>query len=97
MRLEPGRALRVAAQPLPPRLLLPVSLALALAVAGYCFAYNWMGGHAEPIGAGLVWPAVNVVPWFIAWEAAKRARSRGSAAAALLAALLASLTLHLLA
>lgn len=59
--------------------------ALALAAAAYCLAYAWLAGRPEPVGEALAWASINVIPWFLAFEAAKRAATTKRRIAALAA------------
>ena len=63
---------------------------IAGAVAAYCLAYSWLAGTPEPIDEAVLWAAVNVLPWFFAFEAAKRAGSARGRLGALGAGLLIS-------
>ena len=73
-------------RPLPAPHLVSAAFALALAVALYCLAYSWLAGRPEGIGDALGWAAINVLPWFLAFEASKRARSAWGSLLALTAA-----------
>jgi hypothetical protein len=72
------------------------SVGILVAVAVYCFAYNALSGRSESLIEGVRWAAVNVLPWFLGFEAAKRAAGGAAKAAALAAALLGSILLHLI-
>ena len=74
-------------RPLAASHIVPAAFALALAVAAYCLAYSWFGGQPERLEEALAWSAVNVVPWFLAFEAAKRMRNAGGRIGALAAGL----------
>jgi hypothetical protein len=84
-------------RPLGPRHILSVSLAIVAAVALYCFSYAALSGRSESLLVGALWGVVNIIPWFLAFEAAKRLPGRGGRAAILGAALLLSLGLGLIA
>lgn len=88
--------LRAFRHPLPNAALLPASVVIVAGVALYCVAYTSLAGGTEPIGAAAAWAMVNVLPWFLGFEAAKRAPSVGLKAVALAVALAASLLLHFL-
>lgn len=88
---------KAAREPLGLAALLCLSFGLAAAVALYCIAYNSLAGRSEGLGTALIWALVNVVPWFLAFEAAKRSRTAAGKAGVLAAALLASMILQLLA
>lgn len=77
--------------PLPPLRLAAASAALVAGDAFYCLAYTALLGHAEPPAESLSWAAVNVLPWFLAFDMAKRAPSLAGQAGALLLALVLSL------
>jgi DNA-binding LytR/AlgR family response regulator len=85
------------ATPLRPKEIAGFGAAVALAVALYCLAYNALAGRSESVAAGLAWAAVNVLPWFGAFEAGKRVSGLPARAAVLGAALAGSMALHLLA
>ena len=74
-----------------------VAAGAVLATAVYCFAYNALAGRAESPVAGIVWAGVNVLPWWIGFEAAKRARGWPRRALAIAGALVVSLLLHVVA
>jgi hypothetical protein len=59
-------------RPLPAAWLPPAAAALAVATALYCLGYTALAGEPEAPGAALAWAAINVVPWFVGFEAAKR-------------------------
>jgi DNA-binding LytR/AlgR family response regulator len=88
--------LKALRHPLPNAALLPASIAIVAAVALYCVAYTTLSGQSEPIGEAAAWAIVNVLPWFLAFEAAKRAPSLQLKAAALATAMAASLLMHVL-
>jgi hypothetical protein len=89
--------LQLLRRPLGPRRTLSLSLAIVAAVALYCFSYAALSGRSESLLVGAVWAVVNVIPWFLAFEAAKRVPGRGGWAAILGGALLVSLGLGLIA
>lgn len=68
-----------------------VAVGLIAATALYCFAYNALAGQKESLAEGAVWALVNIVPWYLAFEAAKHSKSSAGVAAALAAALAASM------
>ncbi len=74
-----------------------VAVGLVVATALYCIAYNLLAGRSESLGQALLWALVNILPWYLAFEAAKRATNAAQIAAALALALAASLLLHVLA
>jgi DNA-binding LytR/AlgR family response regulator len=74
-----------------------VAAGLVLATALYCIAYNGLAGRSESLGQALLWALVNIVPWYLAFEAAKRATKAAQIAAALALAFAASMLLHVLA
>jgi DNA-binding LytR/AlgR family response regulator len=88
--------LKALRHPLPNAALLPASIAIVAAVALYCVAYTGLAGRSEPIGEAAAWAMINVLPWFLAFEAAKRASALGLKVMALAAALAASMLLHVL-
>lgn len=88
--------LKAIQRPLPTGALLPASVAIVAAVALYCVAYTALAGRAEPVRDAAAWAVVNVLPWFLAFEAAKRTASLRLKAAALAAGLSTSLLLELL-
>lgn len=85
--------LKALRHPLPASALLPASIAIVACVALYCLAYTALSGRSEPLSEAMMWAVVNILPWFLAFEAAKRARSIGLKAAVLAAALLVSMML----
>jgi DNA-binding LytR/AlgR family response regulator len=74
-----------------------VAAGLVLATALYCIAYNNLAGRSESLGQALLWALVNIVPWYLAFEAAKRATKAAQIASALALAFAASMLLHILA
>ena len=82
-------------RPLKREAILLVTAGLIAAIALYCVAYNSLAGRTESIGRAALWALVNIVPWYLAFEAAKRARPVG-VAGALAAGLAASLLLDTL-
>lgn len=58
--------------PVPARRAALLALALAAANTLYCQAYNTLAGRPEALSVSLIWFAVNVLPWFVAFEACKR-------------------------
>jgi DNA-binding LytR/AlgR family response regulator len=87
--------LKLLVRPLPSLALLPASVAIVFLVALYCFAYTRLDGQSETFAEGLVWAAVNVLPWFLAFELSKRSTGLVPRAALLGCALAVSLLLHL--
>jgi hypothetical protein len=83
-------------QPLKLHAALLAALSIVVGVALYCLTYTALAGGAESFGQSVVWAAVNVLPWFLAFECGKRARDWRGKAAVLLAALLLSLALSFL-
>jgi hypothetical protein len=92
-------------RPVPPRS--AAFLVLVLLVGGglYCSAYNALQGRAESVLVGAGWAAVNLLPWFAAFEIAKHvtqdpagswSAARGRIGLILLAAGAASIALDLL-
>ncbi len=58
--------------PAPARRAALLALALAAANTLYCQAYNTLAGRPEALSVSLIWFAVNVLPWFVAFEGCKR-------------------------
>jgi DNA-binding LytR/AlgR family response regulator len=81
--------------PLPIAAQLAAAAAIAVAVALYCLAYTALAGRPEPPAVALVWAAVNVLPWFAAFELAKRFRTGPARIVVLGAAFALSLALDL--
>ena len=64
--------LKLLRRPLPLDAALVAAATLVAAVTLYCLAYTSLAGRPEsPIDA-IVWAVVNILPWFMAFEAAKR-------------------------
>lgn len=59
-------------KPLRTGAILSASAAILVAVAFYCSAYVALSGRSESPVEGLVWAAVNILPWFLAFEFGKR-------------------------
>ena len=85
--------LKALRHPLAAAALLPASIAIVVSVALYCLAYMALSGRSEPLGEAMMWAVVNILPWFLAFEAAKRAPSLVLKAGALAAALIVSMLL----
>jgi hypothetical protein len=85
--------LKALRHPLPISALLPASMAIVASVALYCIAYTALSGRSEPLGEAVMWAVVNILPWFLALEAAKRAPSFVLKAGVLVAALIVSMLL----
>src|SRR5687768_7301 len=76
------------------RTLVLVALGIMIATASYCLLYTALAGRSESIADGLVWALVNVVPWYLAFEAAKRAAGAAGVSGVVVAAFAVSLILH---
>lgn len=83
-------------RPLPALWIAALSSALVAAVALYCLAYTSLTGRPEPMAVAFGWALINILPWFLALEAAKRRHSIGAKMAMVLIALLGSLALQFL-
>lgn len=82
--------------PLSNAVLAAASIGIVASVAAYCLVYTSLSGGSESIGEAASWAMINVLPWFLAFEAAKRAPSLRFRIAALTAALAVSLLMHVL-
>ncbi|RJF90374.1 LytTR family DNA-binding domain-containing protein [Sphingomonas cavernae] len=71
-----------------------VALALMFGVALYCLAYNALSGASESLLDGLTWAAINILPFYVAFEALKRTDNARDKALCLLGAIAASLLLQ---
>lgn len=71
-----------------------VALALMLGVAVYCLAYNALSGASESLPNGLAWAAINILPFYVAFETLKRATSIHGKALCVLGAIAVSLVLQ---
>lgn len=80
-------------RPLPLAHLIVAAIGLSAAVGLYCVGYSALSGRPEPIGAALLWAAVNILPWFLALELGKRGQGWWRSGAALAAAFAASMLL----
>lgn len=94
MRRHPLEA--VLYEPLPPFKVAIMAISLAAGTILYCSLYNAFGGGSDGLLSEALWALVNVLPWYLALEAAKRARSGRASAAALGLALAASVLAQLL-
>jgi hypothetical protein len=83
-------------RPMEPLAVALTGVALIAATALYCIAYNLLMGSRESLGEAMLWAVVNILPWFLAFEAAKRGPALRSALIALAAALASSMLLHVL-
>jgi hypothetical protein len=83
-------------RPLKRETVMLVATGLVLATALYCIAYNSLAGRSESLAQAVLWALVNIVPWYLAFEAAKRATRVAHIAAALALAFGASMLLHIL-
>ncbi len=83
-------------RPLKRETVMLVATGLVLATALYCIAYNSLAGRSESLGEAVLWAFVNIVPWYLAFEAAKRATKAAPIAGALALAFAASMLLHIL-
>jgi hypothetical protein len=86
--------LAVLYQPLPPGRTIALNLAVVVGVALYCLAYTALSGVAESPLEGILWAAVNVVPFLLAFEALKRFTSPARQALILIVALAVSVVLE---
>ncbi|QTD55388.1 LytR/AlgR family response regulator transcription factor [Parasphingorhabdus cellanae] len=66
---------RIFIRPLTAAQALLVAFALTLVSSLYCVIYTTLAGRGEPLIDGIIWAALNIVPWLICFEAAKRLRS----------------------
>ena len=94
---EPKAMIAALYRPLKRETVMLVAAGLVLATAVYCVAYNSLAGRSESLGQAVLWALVNIVPWYLAFEAAKRVTSALQVAAALALACAASMLLHVLA
>lgn len=83
-------------RPLPTKAVVLVASGLIAGTALYCLSYNAFGGRSESLTEAVLWACVNVIPWYLAFEAAKRQSSKASAAGSFTAALASSMLLHIL-
>jgi hypothetical protein len=84
-------------RPLRGESILWVAAGLVAANAAYCIAYNTLAGQRETLGQALLWGLINILPWYLAFEAAKRSASAIAVATALAAAGVTSMLLDVLA
>lgn len=89
--------IRALYRPLAGEAVLLVAGGLVVATMLYCVTYNALGGRGESLWEGALWAVVNVLPWYLAFEASKRAATAAAIMACLAAAFVASLLLHVLA
>jgi DNA-binding LytR/AlgR family response regulator len=83
-------------QPLPPRQVTLLTVAVIAAVTLYCLAYTALSGVAESPLEGILWATVHVVPFLLAFEALKRAKRLSRQVLVLVTAIGASLALEAL-
>ena len=93
---EPKAMIAALYRPLKRETVMLVAAGLVLATAVYCVVYNSLAGRSESLGQAVLWALVNIVPWYLAFEAAKRVTSALQVAAALALACAASMLLHVL-
>jgi hypothetical protein len=93
---EPKAMIAALYRPMKLETVMLVTAGLVMATAVYCITYNSLAGRSESLGQAMLWALINIVPWYLAFEAAKRVTRRVQIAAALALACAASMVLHVL-
>lgn len=58
--------------PLSSRQMVLLMVALTVGTALYCLAYTALLGSRAPLSEAMLWPVLNILPWFACFEWAKR-------------------------